>query len=131
MRAGLADMIMNAHVLHKYLSDDPWVPTSLSKRTVSEIRDGLKFSGPIISDDMQMKAITNLKLKTSPSVAAIAAGSSLLIYSNHRSKFGIDSVAKVNDRLFRAVFNDELSVGVIVERARRASDFRAALFNRI
>lgn len=131
VQAGLADMMMNAHVLHKYLSDDPWMPTSLSRRSVDEIRDGLNFTGPIISDDMQMEAITNLFSPIDASVAAIHAGSSLLIYSNFKGTYSIRSVAKVNERLIRAIKDNELSVDAVVARAQKAGTFRATLVNRL
>ena len=130
VRAGLADMIMNAHVLNKHLSDDPWMPTSLSRRSVDEIRDGLNFTGPIISDDMQMGAITNLVSPTDASVAAIRAGNSLLIYSNFKTMYPIRSIAEVNERLIRAMKDDELSKDDVVAHAQRAGTFRASLVNR-
>lgn len=50
----------------------------LPNRSVAEIREGLNFTGPVISDDMQMGAITNLNSPTDTSVADIRAGNALL-----------------------------------------------------
>ncbi|MFX0547631.1 glycoside hydrolase family 3 N-terminal domain-containing protein [Roseovarius sp. S1116L3] len=129
VRAGLADTIMNAHVLHRHLSDSPWIPTSLSERSVDEIRYGLNFTGPIISDDMQMGAITNLISPIDASVAAIRAGNSLLIYSNFENMYSIRSIVEVNERLIRAMKDEELNMDDVVAGAEKAEAFRASLVN--
>ncbi len=127
VRVGLADSIMNSHVLHKYLSDEPWLPTSLSKRSVTEMREGLEFEGPVITDDMQMAAITDLFPSTGASVAAVQAGNTLLIYSNYKDQYSIHSIAEVNQSLQSAIIEGVLSPDIIAERATVARKFRATL----
>lgn len=55
--AGQADLIMTAHIFNANL--DPDLPATLSNRTVAGILRGqLGYNGVVISDDMQMKAIS-------------------------------------------------------------------------
>lgn len=127
VRVGLADSIMNSHVLHKYLSDEPWIPASLSKRSVTEMREGLKFDGQVISDDMQMEAITDLLPYTDACVAAVQAGNNLLIYSNYKDRYSIHSIAEVNEALRSAINEGTLNPDIIAERATIVQKFRASL----
>ena len=94
-----------------------------------EIRDGLNFTGPIMSDDMQMGAITNLISPIDASVAAIRAGNSLLIYFNFKNIYSIRSIAEVNERLIRAMKDEELNMDDVVACAEKAEAFRASLVN--
>lgn len=55
--AGL-DSIMTAHVVVEAL--DPNVPATLSTVALSHLRDELNFSGIIVSDDIEMKAVADL-----------------------------------------------------------------------
>lgn len=127
VRVGLADTMMNAHVLHRYLSDAPWIPTSLSQKSVAEIREGLSFSGPIITDDMQMGAITDLMSAENASVPAVAAGNSMLIYSNYSNRYSIQFVAEVRQKLLSAIHDGTLHPQIITQNASSVREFRASL----
>lgn len=128
-RAALADTIMNAHILHKYLSDEPWMPTSLSSKSVREIRDGLKFQGPVITDDMQMGAVTDFISAAAASVPAVRAGNSLLIYSNFFDRYSIDTVDEVRNFLQLAIEDGTLSTENILASTLVVETFRASLIN--
>lgn len=79
---GLVDMIMVGHLFHR-LFDDSY-PVTLSSKTIeSQIRRRLAYSGPIISDDMQMKAITDHYGLEEACCRAIAAGVDILIIGNN------------------------------------------------
>ncbi len=70
--------IMTAHVLYSKI--DALRPASLSKKIVTEIlREAIGFSGVIISDDLEMKGITEKMSVAEAAVAAIVAGSDLLL----------------------------------------------------
>lgn len=86
--------IMSAHVLNRNL--DAIVPATLSKRTMSEIlRDELRYTGVIVSDDMEMQAITdNFGAEKAP-VMALLAGVDMLIYrSESACRRGYQAVLK-------------------------------------
>ena len=78
------DMIMVGHIYHPRFSSKPGEPASLSSKAIKgELRKKLKFSGLVISDDMEMKAITKYYGFDESIVSAIAAGNDLIIHSNH------------------------------------------------
>lgn len=129
VRAGLADTIMNAHVLHEDLSDEPWVPTSLSTNCVREIREGLSFLGPIITDDMQMKAVTDLLTPFTASIEAIKAGNSLLIYSNYERKYRVEGIEELHSVINSALSENFLQFSSIEAAAETVSSFRSSLLN--
>jgi len=70
--------IMTAHVLYKAL--DPKRPATLSKKIVTGLlREAISFSGVVISDDLEMKGITDQGTVAESAVFAIAAGCDLLL----------------------------------------------------
>lgn len=127
VKAGLADTIMNAHVLHRHLSDQPWVPTSLSSNSARELREGFKFRGPIITDDMQMGAILSLSSAESAAVQAVRAGSSFLIYSNHDRRYGMGTTELVLKGLASAVEMRTLPTHIVQTAIDVATRFRFTL----
>ena len=73
-------MVMVAHVFNKKY--DSVVPASLSKTTIQMVRD-LGFNGVIVSDDMDMGAISN-KYGTNTAIEmAIKAGNDILVFGNN------------------------------------------------
>lgn len=78
----LVDTIMLGHLFHRGFDDN--YPVTLSRKTIqSQIRQKLYFDGPIISDDMQMKAITNHYGLEEACCRALAAGVDLIIIGNN------------------------------------------------
>lgn len=58
MSAGRIDMLMSAHILYPYL--DPDYPATLSRRIIEGVaRERIGFDGPIITDDLDMRALTD------------------------------------------------------------------------
>jgi beta-N-acetylhexosaminidase len=127
VRAGLADTLMNGHLRHQYLSDGGWMPTSLSVRSTEEIRDGLGFQGPIITDDMQMGAITDFVSAVDAGTRAIGAGNSLLVYSNYRDQYSIQTISDVNYALKGALATGELSSSRVARSLALVKRFRESL----
>ena len=80
--SGYQDAIMTAHVFNKTL--DSLYPATLSKATLDGLlRSQLGFRGVILSDDMQMKAITDrFGLETAVQLA-IEAGVDVMIFGNN------------------------------------------------
>lgn len=81
--SGKIDMIMSAHIVNKKL-DASAVPATLSKKILTGLlRKQLGYTGVIVSDDMQMHAISKAYgLKQSVQMA-IQAGIDILIFSNN------------------------------------------------
>ena len=82
IREGKADMIMTAHIFNGKL--DPEWPSTLSRKTLTDLlRRDMGFSGVVISDDLQMKAIaTRYSLETAIR-QSILAGVDILLFANN------------------------------------------------
>ncbi len=104
---------MTAHVLCSQL--DPKFPATLSSRILREIlRKDLRFSGVIVSDDLEMKAITDHFGEEEAPRLAIEAGCDLLIY---RSEAG---ARKAYESLSRALEDGKLKPEWVLEAAERS-----------
>lgn len=80
--AGECDTVMTAHIFNATL--DPQLPATLSALTLGRIlREALHFDGVIISDDLQMKAITDHYGFDSAVELAIRAGVDILTIANN------------------------------------------------
>ncbi|HEX2694748.1 MAG TPA: glycoside hydrolase family 3 N-terminal domain-containing protein [Acidobacteriota bacterium] len=80
--AGLCDSVMTAHIFNAAL--DPDLPATLSAKVVTRLlREGLAFDGPVISDDMQMKAISANYGFEDAVLKAVAAGVDILVFANN------------------------------------------------
>ena len=83
--AGKADMIMAGHLFHKgyQRQGEPQVPASLSPVALTTVlREGMGFDGVVISDDMEMGAITKHYGFEEAIIRAVNAGNDILLYSN-------------------------------------------------
>ncbi len=82
LRTTGADMIMTAHVFNANL--DPDWPATLSPATMQGLlRDQMGFQGVIISDDMQMQAITDHYDLETALEQTILAGADVIIFGNN------------------------------------------------
>lgn len=109
----LLNAVMIAHVYNRRL--DKTYPASLSKKTITGIlKKQIRFKGLIITDDMQMNAISdNYNLKDGI-ITAINAGNDILIFGNNL-KYDKDIAKKFNDIVFNAVKNGNISKKKIEE----------------
>ena len=64
--------IMTAHILIPSLDDQR--PATLSPRIISMVKQSMNFQGLVVTDDLEMKAISSKYGTAEASVAAIAAG---------------------------------------------------------
>ena len=107
-RAGMIDMVMTAHLMHPAFSDAPGVPSSLSARTVNAIRTELGFGGVVITDDLQMGAVSALHDPAEAAIRALAAGSDLVILAASRTPDRLIGPA-VGDAVVAAALDGRLS----------------------
>ncbi|MER9395413.1 MULTISPECIES: glycoside hydrolase family 3 protein [unclassified Mesorhizobium] len=83
--SGDVDMVMSAHVINNKLSFSAQIPSSLSRATLTGLlRDKMHFKGVVISDDMQMQAITNTISFEDSVRRAVLAGNDILIFANDK-----------------------------------------------
>ena len=80
---GNVDMIMTAHIINKKL-DKSGLPATLSKKIVTGLlRKQLHFNGIVVSDDMQMHAISKFYGLEQSLKLSINAGVDIVIFSNN------------------------------------------------
>lgn len=77
----VVDAVMTGHLFHRDIDSE--YPATLSAKAVSLLRDQLGFSGPVLTDDMQMRAITARYGLAEGACLALAAGADLVIVGNN------------------------------------------------
>jgi len=113
----LINVIMTAHVFNKKLDDK--YPATLSFSVITELlRDGLKYNGVIISDDMQMKAIANNYGLEEAIVKSINAGVDILLFGNNL-KYDPEIAQKIHNIIFKKIKSGEISEDRINESYER------------
>jgi beta-N-acetylhexosaminidase len=80
-KEGLLDGVMLGHLYHPRFSDGAKLPASLSGRAVAALRD-TGFDGVVVSDDMEMGAVSGDYSLDERVVKAVNAGTDLLVFSN-------------------------------------------------
>ncbi|NPA51135.1 MAG: glycoside hydrolase family 3 protein [Epsilonproteobacteria bacterium] len=99
----LTDTIMVAHIFNKKL--DPNYPASLSKNIITNLlRKNLGFRGVVISDDLQMGAISKYYSLKDRIRLAINAGIDIMLFSNQTSiknQITLNRLIKITKELLR------------------------------
>ncbi|MDZ4678222.1 MAG: beta-N-acetylhexosaminidase [Oligoflexia bacterium] len=101
------DLVMTAHL--KLDKVDPIWPATLSTKILQDIlRGSLGYRGAIITDDMEMKAITKNYKVEEAAVQAIKAGCTMLLYCHTLEVYerGLEAITK-------AVVDGEISKDII------------------
>jgi len=125
IEAGLCDALMSAHVFNAKL--DPERPATLSRAVLTGIlREKLGYRGVVLSDDMEMKAISSHYGLEKSVPAAIEAGVDMLCFGNNMS-FDAGIAGKAIDILERAVTSGRISEQRIDESYQRVQALKAKL----
>lgn len=104
-------MVMTAHVLTPHITDDE-LPATLSKTILDDIlRKELEFDGIIITDGLEMSAISSYFPETEAVVMAVEAGVDILLLPKN--------IDEAYDALLEAVKNGNISEERIDESVRR------------
>lgn len=115
--AGLCDAVMSAHVFNARL--DPDHPATLSPAVQTGLlRTRLGFQGVIVSDDMEMKAISSRYGLEQSIPLALEAGIDLLCFGNNLS-YDPDITGKAAGIIERAVTSGRLPESRIDESCER------------
>ncbi|MES9997596.1 glycoside hydrolase family 3 N-terminal domain-containing protein [Desulfovibrio aminophilus] len=108
------DMVMTAHVFNSNLDQD--YPASLSRRiTTGLLRGELGFAGVIVTDDLQMRAVTGKYDLEATVRLALDAGADILLFGNNLA-YDPDLPAKAQAVIVRLVRD-----GVVPESRVRES----------
>jgi beta-N-acetylhexosaminidase len=121
---GLLNAVMTAHIINKKIDDS--YPATLSKIFLQDIlRDQIGFKGVIISDDMQMAAISNNYKFDEAIIRAVNAGCDIISISNNGPSGYDEEVAyKVRDAIFNAVKENKIKEKRIIESYNRILDLK-------
>ncbi|MCX5678027.1 MAG: beta-N-acetylhexosaminidase [Candidatus Omnitrophica bacterium] len=118
IKDGAVDMVMTAHIINKKIDSE--YPATLSGHYITEIlRKKLGFKGVVVSDDMQMGAITERYGFKEAVIRAVNAGCDLLIISNNGSAYDEMAPYRARDIILKAVKSGEIPRKGIVESSRR------------
>lgn len=91
------DAVMTAHMSAPFLTGDPTLPVTFSKQVVDDwLRHEMGFKGLIITDALNMKALTLHYEPGEIALRALIAGHDLLLYGDHIS-------LPINEILFHQV----------------------------
>ena len=111
IKEGKADMIMTAHVFNKHI-DDKYPATLSQKFNTQLLRQFLNFNGVIISDDMQMKAISERYTLKERITLAINAGVNIVLFGNQLDNVSVSELVNV---IFEQLKKGEIPFGRIIE----------------
>ncbi|MBK8011546.1 MAG: beta-N-acetylhexosaminidase [Deltaproteobacteria bacterium] len=116
--------IMTAHILFPDL--DPDLPATLSPRLLRPVlREKLGYAGVIVSDDLEMKAISARWGIGEAAVRAIDAGCDQLLICHH-----LERLEEAHEALIHAVESGQLATSRVREAAERVARLKARYVNR-
>jgi len=109
------DMIMTAHVFNKKL--DPKYPATLSHNVNTKLlRKKMTYNGVIISDDLQMKAISKHYTLKETVTLAINAGVDILLFGNQLAN---QNIKELIETIYSQVQNNKIPLSRILESNKR------------
>ncbi|MEA1918397.1 MAG: glycoside hydrolase family 3 N-terminal domain-containing protein [Campylobacterota bacterium] len=112
---GKADMIMTAHVYNSHL--DQKYPATLSHAINTKLlRETLGFQGVIISDDLQMKAISQHYSLKETVTLAINSGVDILLFGNQLASEDVDVLIET---IYQEVKKENIALARIQESNQR------------
>ncbi|MCK4355059.1 beta-N-acetylhexosaminidase [Candidatus Parcubacteria bacterium] len=121
-----ACMVMTAHIINKNIDSE--YPATLSPLFIQNIlREKLGFNGVIVSDDMQMGAITEHYGFDEAIIRAINAGCDLLIISNNGKIYDEQAPEQARDIIFNAVKQGKISREQITQSYLRIITLKSKL----
>ncbi|KTD36501.1 N-acetyl-beta-glucosaminidase [Legionella nautarum] len=120
------NMVMTAHIVNRKL-DESGLPATLSRKILTGIlREQLQFNGVIVTDDMQMKAISDHYGLEKAVTLAVNAGADMFIFGNQLSKTPQDP-KEVIDIIEAKVKSGEISQARIEDAYRHIRSFKDSL----
>jgi len=125
IEAGQADTVMTAHVFNANL--DPDYPATLSRATVTGIlRKELGYDGVVLSDCLQMRAISDYYGFETAIQKAIEAGVDMILFANN-SVYEEDIAARAIALVKRLIEDGAVSAARIEKSYRRICRLKSGL----
>ncbi|MDB2562491.1 glycoside hydrolase family 3 protein [Sulfurimonas sp.] len=111
------DMIMTAHVFNEHL--DKKYPATLSHNVNTKLlREKMNYQGVVVSDDLQMKAISKHYTLKETVTLAINAGVDILLFGNQLAEQNTDELIET---IYGEVKNGSIPLKRILESNKRIS----------
>lgn len=116
---GLLSVVMTAHIMDRNIDSN--YPATLSSIFLQGIlREKIGFKGVIVTDDMQMAAISDNYGFEDSIISAINAGADIIYFFNNTSAgYDSDMAYKVKDAIFNAVKDGKIKEERITESYNR------------
>lgn len=115
-----AKIIMTAHVFNKNFDKNH--PATLSHNINSfMLREKMKYRGLIISDDLQMHAISNHYTLKESVTLAINSGVNILLFGNHSDEKNIE-VETIIDTIYKQIQKGEIKLSSIIKSNMRIDE---------
>ena len=116
-----ADCVMMGHIMFPYI--DSSNPTSMSEYFLRNVlRDDLRFNGIIITDDMEMKSITDRYTVEEAAVLGIHSGNDILLYVGQQ-----DVQTRAYNAVLSAVHRGDISEDEINSKVLRILRYKYSL----
>ena len=113
--------IMSAHIRIPVLDPTPDLPVTLSSRVMTDlVRTQLGFGGLLITDDLEMGALTQTRSESQAGYDAFAAGADFLLL-----RFDESAQTDAHDRLTRAMTSGTLAAPRVEASLRRILSVKA------
>ncbi|MBN2824099.1 MAG: beta-N-acetylhexosaminidase [Campylobacterales bacterium] len=123
---GMVDTIMVAHVFNKQI--DSRYPASLSYNTITKkLRGELGYNGVVISDDLQMRAISQHYGLKDTIALAINSGMDILLFCNQLDQKNIVSTQKLIDTTYALLQEGKISLDQIKRANERIKRLKSKL----
>ncbi|WP_421874575.1 glycoside hydrolase family 3 protein [Marinoscillum sp.] len=119
MDSGKVRAVMTAHIVNDVL-DDSKLPATLSDKVISEVLRGfMGYEGVVVSDDMQMKAISAQYGLEEGIKMAVLAGVDVLLFANNVPDYELVTAQQIHAIVKNLVKNGDISRDRIEQSYRR------------
>ncbi|WP_428529733.1 glycoside hydrolase family 3 N-terminal domain-containing protein [Roseibium sp.] len=125
-RQDRVDMVMMGHLVHPRFSDTPETPASLSKKGIAEARTLAGEDVIIITDDLEMDAVSDRFSIEDAAVQAIAAGNDIVLFSSF-DRSDPELGDRVNAAIVAAVSDGRISETQIDQSTARVAALKHRL----
>ncbi|MBZ0173173.1 MAG: hypothetical protein K8E66_12385, partial [Phycisphaerales bacterium] len=117
--------VMVAHLMHT--EHDPRHPASLSNRVIDGLLRGqLRFGGVVVTDSIDMAAISDLYSAGRATVLALHAGADLVVNGFNLGSDREHPARAMSDAMHAAIDSGELSIARVRESIARLARWRGA-----
>lgn len=125
--SGKVTAVMTAHIVNDAL-DPSKLPSTLSPLIVTGIlREFLGFNGVVVSDDMQMRAISKEYGLEEAVKKAVLAGVDILLFANNVPDYELVTAEQIFDIVKGAVLAGEIPAERIAQSYQRIMQLKASL----